>query len=115
LAVTTKEDDMYARRVSLQLKPNSTAEFTQRLEKQVIPMLRKQNGFKDEITFVVPAGTEAFGVSLWDNKENADAYNRGPYAEVTKILANLVEGTPRVDTYEVSNSTFHKIGAAAKV
>ena len=104
---------MYARRVSLQLKPNSTAEFTKRLEKQVIPMLRKQNGFKDEITFVVPAGTEAFGVSLWDNKENADAYNRGPYAEVTKILANLVEGTPRVDTYEVSNSTFHKIGAAA--
>ena len=104
---------MYARRVSLQLKPNSSAEFTQRLEKQVIPMLRKQNGFKDEITFVVPAGTEAFGVSLWDSKENADAYNRGPYAEVTKILANLVEGTPRVETYEVSNSTFHKIGAAA--
>jgi hypothetical protein len=103
---------MYARRVSLHLKPNSTAEFTRRLEKQVIPMLRKQNGFKDEITFVVPAGTEAFGLSLWDNKENADAYNRGPYAEVTKILANLVEGTPRVDTYEVSNSTFHKIGAA---
>jgi len=103
---------MYARRVSLQLKPNSTAEFTQRLEKQVIPMLRNQRGFKDEITFVVPAGTEAFGVSLWDSKESADAYNRGPYAEVTKILANLVEGTPRVDTYEVSNSTFHKIGAA---
>lgn len=104
---------MYARRVSLKLKPNSTAEFTQRLEKQVIPMLRKQNGFKDEITFVAATGTEAFGVSLWDKKENADAYNRGPYAEVTKILANLVEGTPRVDTYEVSNSTFHKIGATA--
>ncbi len=104
---------MYARRVSLKLKPNSTAEFTQRLEKEVIPMLRKQKGFRDEITFVVPAGTEAFGVSLWDNKENADAYNRGPYAEVTKILAKLVDGTPRLETYEVSNSTFHKIGAAA--
>jgi heme-degrading monooxygenase HmoA len=104
---------MYARRVSLKLKPNSTAEFTQRLEKEVIPMLRKQKGFQDEITFVVPAGTEAFGVSLWDNKESADAYNRGPYAEVTKILAKLVDGTPRLETYEVSNSTFHKIGAAA--
>jgi heme-degrading monooxygenase HmoA len=115
LAITAKEDDMYARRVSLQLKPNSTAEFTQRLEKQVIPMLRKQNGFKDEITFVVPAGTEAFGVSLWDSKENADAYNRGPYAEVTKILAKLVDGTPRVETFEVANSTFHKIAAAATV
>ena len=104
---------MYARRVSLTLKPNSTAEFTKRLEKEVIPMLRKQKGVQDEITFVVPAGTEAFGVSLWDNKESADAYNRGPYAEVTKILAKLVDGTPRLETYEVSNSTFHKIGAAA--
>jgi len=104
---------MYARRVSLKLKPNSTAEFTQRLEKEVIPMLRKQKGFQDEITFVAPAGTEAFGVSLWDNKQSADAYNRGPYAEVTKILAKLVDGTPRLETYEVSNSTFHKIGAAA--
>jgi hypothetical protein len=105
---------MYARRVSLKLKPNSVAEFTQRLEKQVIPMLRKQKGFQDEITFVAPAGTDAFGVSLWDNKENADAYNRGTYVEVNTILAKLVDGTPQVDTYEVANSTFHKIAAAAR-
>jgi heme-degrading monooxygenase HmoA len=113
LAITTKENDMYARRVSLQLKPNSAAEFARQLEQQIIPVLRKQKGFQDEITFVAPLGTEAFGVSLWDNKESADAYNRGPYAEVTKILETLVVGTPRVDTYAVSNSTFHKIAAAA--
>jgi heme-degrading monooxygenase HmoA len=104
---------MYARRVSMNLKPNSRAEFTQKLEHEIIPMLRKQNGFKDEITFVSPAGKEAFGVSLWDNKENAEAYNRGSYAEVTKILSKLVDGTPQVDTYEVSNSTFHKVAVAA--
>ena len=104
---------MYARRVSLQLKPNSTAEFTQKLESEIIPMLRKQKGFRDEITFVTPAGKEAFGVSLWDNKESAEAYTRGSYAEVSKILSKLVEGTPQVETYKVSNSTFHKIGAAA--
>jgi heme-degrading monooxygenase HmoA len=113
LAITTKETDMYARRVTLQLKPNSAVEFARQLEKQVIPMLRKQKGFKDEITFVAPGGSEAFGVSLWDTKESADVYNRGPYAEVSKILEKLIVGTPRVDTYEVSNSTFHKIGAAA--
>jgi heme-degrading monooxygenase HmoA len=111
--MTVKENQMYARRVSLHLKPNSVSEFTQKLEKDVIPMLRKQKGFQDEITFVTPTGKEAFGVSLWDNKENAEAYSRGSYVEVTQILAKLVEGTPQVDTYEVSNSTFHKIGAAA--
>ena len=106
---------MYARRVSMKLKPNSTLEFTQRLEKEVIPMLRKQTGFKDEITFVVPGGTEAFGVSLWDTKQNADTYDRGHYAEVTKILSKVFDGTPRVETYEVANSTFHKIAATATV
>ena len=104
---------MYARRVSLHLKPNSRAEFTQKLESDIIPMLRKQKGFLDEITFVTPTGRDAFGVSLWDNKESAEAYNRGSYADVTRILSNLVEGAAQVDTYEVSNSTFHKIGAAA--
>ncbi len=103
---------MFARKVSMQLKPHSLAEFTQRLEKEVIPLLRKEKGFQDEITFVVPAGNEAFGISLWENRENAETYNRGTYSEVTKILARVVEGTPKVDTYEVSNSTFHKIAAA---
>ena len=106
---------MFARRVTMQLKPNSVPEFTQRLEKEIIPLLRKQNGFQDEITFVSAKGTEAFGISLWDNQENADAYNRAGYPEVTKILARVVEGTPRVETYEVSNSTFHKISAPTPV
>jgi hypothetical protein len=109
----TKEIHMYARRVSMKLKPNSTVEFTQKLEKEVIPMLRKQGGFRDEITFVAPGGTDAFGVSLWDTKQSAENYSRGGYAEVTKILEKLVDGIPRVETYEVANSTFHKIAATA--
>jgi len=103
---------MFARRVSMHLKPNSVAELTQRLEKEVIPMLRKQKGFQDEITFIVPGGTEAFGISLWESPENAEAYNRGAYPEVVKMLSRVVEGTPKVETYEVANSTFHKIAAA---
>ena len=103
---------MFARRVSLNLKPNTKAEFAQQLQQEIIPLLRKQKGFQDEITFVVPSGKEAFAISLWDNKESAEAYNRGAYLEVAKLLSKVVEGTPRVETYEVSNSTYHKVGAA---
>jgi hypothetical protein len=103
---------MFARKVSMNLKHNSLAEFNQRLEKQIIPLLRKQTGFHDEIAFVGPGETRVFGISLWENKENAEAYNRETYPEVTKILAGLVEGTPQVETYEVCNSTFHKIAVA---
>jgi hypothetical protein len=50
---------------------------------------------------------------LWDKKENADAYAKTGYPEVLKNLSKFVEGTPTVHTYEVVNSTFHKIAATA--
>lgn len=106
---------MFARRIYMHLKPNSVAELTEKLEKEIIPLLRKQNGFRDEITLVAPSGTEAFGISLWENKENAEAYNRGSYAEVVKLLTNCVDGIPQVETYNVANSTFHKIAAGVTV
>jgi hypothetical protein len=73
---------MFARKVSMHLK-GSVPEFTQTLEREVLPLLRKQKGFRDEITFVAPGGKEAFGISLWDQAaENAGSYNRGAYAEM---------------------------------
>ncbi|HEX5789055.1 MAG TPA: antibiotic biosynthesis monooxygenase [Woeseiaceae bacterium] len=105
---------MYARQVTMDLKPDSRAEFAQNLESEILPLLRKQKGFRDEIVMVAPTGKEAFAVSLWDSKESAEAYNSGPYADVTKLLSKLVDGTPRVKTFEVVNSTFHKIAGNQK-
>jgi len=102
---------MYARNVTLHLKANTAPEFTRTLETDVLPILRKQNGFKDEITFVAPDRSEAVAISLWDRKENADAYSRDTYPEVLKSLAKVVDGTPQVENYEVANSTFHRIAA----
>ena len=104
---------MFARHVSFRLKPNSVADFTRIIENEVLPLLRKQKGFQDEITFVVPGGTEAIGISLWDQKESAEAYNRESYADVLKALAKILEGSPQLKTFEVANSTFHKIAARA--
>jgi len=106
---------MFARTVRIQLKPNSVAEFTRTLENDIIPLLRKQPGFQDEIAFVVPGGTEAVSVSVWDQKADAEAYAHGTYPQVLQAVANVLEGTPQVDTYEVSNSTFHKIAARVAV
>jgi hypothetical protein len=100
---------MFARRVYMHLKPNCVAEFTQKLETEIIPLLRKQNGFQDEITFVTPGGKEAFALSLWTRAEDAEAYNRGSYPGVAKIMSSVIEGSPRIETFDVANSTFHKI------
>jgi hypothetical protein len=100
---------VFARQVSMHLKPNSVAELTLRIDKEVLPMLRKLKGFHDEITFVNHRGTEAFAISLWDRAESAEAYGRSIYPAILKILSNVIDGAPQLKTFDVANSTFHKI------
>jgi len=102
---------VFARIVTMRLKPNTGAEFTQTIEKRILPMLRKQKGFRDEMTFLMPGGMEAVGISMWDQKEQAEAYNSGAYSEVLRELSKVVDGTPRVQTCDVANSTAHNIAA----
>jgi hypothetical protein len=99
---------MYARHVSFNLKAMRPEELTQTFEKDILPLLQKQNGFTDEIAFVSPEGKNAIAISLWERKENADAYSRETYPQVLKSLAKVAEGTPEVRGYEVAVSTLHK-------
>jgi hypothetical protein len=99
---------MYARHVSLNLKANQREELTQLFEREILPLLQKQNGFTEEITFVSQDNKQVIAISLWDRKENADLYNRETYPQVLKSLSKVVEGTPEVRGYEVAFSTFHK-------
>jgi heme-degrading monooxygenase HmoA len=104
---------MYTRNVTMKLKGNSAPEFTRTLENEIIPVLRKQKGFKDEITLIAPERNEAVAVSFWDKKEDAEAYSREKYQDILKMLSKVVEGTPRVEHFEVANSTSHQIAAKA--
>jgi hypothetical protein len=86
-------------------------EFARVIETEAIPLLRKQRGFQDEITFFIPGGSEAVEINLWDRREDADAYGRKASPRVLKALESVMEGQSEVRTYAVSNSTFHKIAA----
>jgi hypothetical protein len=106
---------MVSQNVSMHLKPNRVAEFTRTMDREIIPLLRKQKGFQDELTFVASGGLEAIGISLWDKPADADAYGRRIYPEVLKALADVVEGTPRIQIFEIANSTFHVLAARPAV
>ena len=103
---------MFARNVSIHLKSNMLSDYTRAFEKEVLPLLRKQNGFKDEITFASPGGVDVIAISLWENKNDADAYNTNTYPQVLKTLARFIEGTPQVRTFDVVTSTLHKLEVA---
>jgi heme-degrading monooxygenase HmoA len=106
---------MFTRVVSLQLKPNTGREFSALFDKEILPALRKQPGFKDALLFLDPGGPEVLAISLWDSKDSAETYSRATYPEMLKIMAKVTERPPKVQAFQVAYSTFHKIaiGAAA--
>ena len=103
---------MYARNVSFRLKSNMQSDYTRTFENQILPLLRKQKGFKENISLSNPGSTDAVSISLWEHKSNADDYNTNTYPEVLKTLAKLIDGTPRVQTFETVISTFHNVAVA---
>jgi hypothetical protein len=100
---------MFARNVSIHLKSNMLSDYTRMFDKDILPLLRRQNGFRDEITFAGPGGVDVTAISLWENKADAEAYNTNAYPEVLRTLARFIEGTPKVHTADVVTSTLHKI------
>ncbi|MGA8063705.1 MAG: hypothetical protein WCF73_01365 [Candidatus Sulfotelmatobacter sp.] len=103
---------MFARNVSFRLKSNMLSDYTRTFENQVLPLLRKQKGFKDEITLSNPSSVDVIAISLWESKANAEGYNTTAYAEVLKTLARMIDGTPKVQTFEAVTSTFHNVAVA---
>lgn len=101
---------MFARNVTLSVKPNMDREIAVKFEKEVLPILRKATGFKDQIT-LSRNHNEIVSISLWEKKENLEAYTKDTDPQVVKLLQPLYTGTPDVRTYEVSNSTPHHVAA----
>jgi len=102
---------MFARNVTLRVKPNHVKEVTSKFEKEILPILRKANGFRDQIT-MFRENDETVGISLWNNKAELDAYTKDTDPQVVKLLEPFITGTPEVRTYEVSTSSGHKYVAA---
>jgi heme-degrading monooxygenase HmoA len=105
---------MFARLVTLQVRPNMVNEFPVTFEKEILPLLRKQTGFLDELSLVTPENREMVAISLWDTKEHAETYNRELYPQIEKIVNKFVEGTPIVKKFEAEYSTPRKIALVAK-
>ena len=96
---------MHARKVSVLLKPNSLQEFTNLVECEILPWLRKQEGFLDLIVLATPDGGEVATISFWDHQANAEAYNTNGYPEVLEVLQRLLDGIPYLKTFDVLSST----------
>jgi hypothetical protein len=102
---------MFGRQVTMKLKPGSGWEFIRLNQTLVSPILREQQGFLSETMHFNPEHSEVIVNSLWDTKEDEASYDKTAYLEMVKLLADVVEGTPMVKTFELAATHCHKVAA----
>jgi heme-degrading monooxygenase HmoA len=105
---------MFARKVAALLKPNSLPEFTHLMECEILPWLRKQEGFLDLVILAVPDRDEVATISFWDRQADAEAYQESVYPEVVEILGKLLDGVPYVKTFDVVSSTLQRVASVRR-
>src|SRR5437762_12908051 len=103
---------MFARNVSIHLKPNTLNDFKQTFEKEIVPMLRKQAGFRDELALSGDKDAYVTAISFWDSKEQSDAYNSSTYPTALKTLDRYLDGPRKLGSSAVISSTSFKVHAA---
>ncbi|MGA9544165.1 MAG: hypothetical protein WBQ85_11380 [Candidatus Sulfotelmatobacter sp.] len=104
---------MFVRKVAARLKPNSLTEFTNLMEREILPWLRTQEGFLDLIILAATDGREVATISFWDRRGSAEAYNSTGYPQVLHTLGELLDGNPYLKTFEVVSSTLRRVDPAA--
>ncbi len=103
---------MYARLVTSHIKPGLLEDVSHKMACDIIPMLKKQDGFRDEISFFNKETNESIAISLWLNKMFADRYGTEQFPKVLKQLKGQLEDDPLVRGFEVTSSTWYGMHAS---
>lgn len=93
----------FARTVHFRIKDGKKDDFNRLFEDEVLPMLRNQDGFREELTLINPE--RCLGISVWNDENSAKRYHESTYPQVLEKLNPVIEGTPKVETYDVALTT----------
>jgi len=103
---------MFTRTVEVTAKSGKGRELANTINDKVLPILKKQTGFVDETLLVSDAEPDRIvALSFWQNKEDAEEYQRGQYPAIHEMVRHLLEAEPVIRTFNVDSSTTHKIAA----
>jgi quinol monooxygenase YgiN len=94
----------FTRNVRFDIKPGKSQEFKNVMENDVLPILKKQDGFRGELALVNE--NHAVGISCWDTEKSAETYRTETYPRVLETLKPVIQGTASVETYDLASTTF---------
>lgn len=94
---------MYARVVTIQMKPGSMDEGASIYENSIVPAMQEQPGFKGTTLLANEETNTALSISSWETEADMQAGEASGYlqAQFAKVAPHLA-GPPATEHYEVS-------------
>jgi hypothetical protein len=90
---------MYARIVNMKLKKDTHIEDAKPFKNEVFPVIRKQDGFRDEISLIAPESSEVTGITFWKMRKSADEYNRTMHPQILKSPSNVDRANSGIEEF----------------
>jgi heme-degrading monooxygenase HmoA len=87
-----------ARSVRFDIGTDKNEEFHTIFRNDILPILKKQDGFRNELLFL--DDQHVLAISVWNNLESARNYESATYPQVDKTLRPLMVGKPTVEMYQ---------------
>ncbi len=97
----------FARNVHFTVRNGKIDEFNRLMNTEILPLVKKEKGFRQDLTLL--NGNIGMSTSVWDDRTCAETYNTKTYPEVLQKLNPILEGTPRVDTYDTIFTTIPNV------
>jgi heme-degrading monooxygenase HmoA len=87
-----------ARSVRFDIARDKNEEFHTLFKNEVLPTLKKQIGFKDELLLV--KDQHVLAISFWNDMDSARNYESTTYPQLDRKLRPLMSGQPTVETFK---------------
>ncbi|HEY6088801.1 MAG TPA: hypothetical protein VD771_03335 [Gemmatimonadaceae bacterium] len=95
---TTTNKGQIARSVRFDIAADKNEEFHTLFRNEVLPTLKKQAGFKDELLLV--KDQHVLAISFWNDMDSARKYESAAYPQLDKALRPVMSGKPTVETFK---------------
>ena len=87
-----------ARSVRFDIAADKNEEFHTLFRNEILPALKKQDGFKDEMLLV--KDQHVLAISVWNDVDSARKYETATYPQLDKALRPVMSGKATVETFK---------------
>ena len=87
-----------ARSVRFDIARDKNEEFHTLFKNEILPTLKKQDGFKDELLLV--KDQHVLAISVWNDMDSARKYETAIYPQLDRKLRPVMSGNPTVETFK---------------